>query len=339
MKKFALLFFVLLIFCGAFVFTRFKKTQWLDVCVMPFHKDEKSASVTLASGQSLQSFARIAQEAGIIADGHNFLFWLARKGVDRTLKAGVYQLNSGPSWYVVEQLKNATPSYFAATILPGALPQTPLPFGTRAEQMAALSDLDNFPQNLRALLPPAPEARAAFLLPETYSLVEGNSFSELIMQASSAWMTKFGTIVTDAQTALRAGIVASLLQREAMKDEEFPVIAGVIENRLAKKMLLQVDASVVYAWYLETGEILKRVLYKHLELDSPYNTYKRSGLPPAPICVPSEAAWQGALEPQKHDYFYYVAGEDGAHRFAKTLAEHEKNAKDYHRSRKLNSSQ
>ncbi len=339
MKKILLCFFVLAILGGAFAVTRFSRTQWIDVCVMPFHKDEKTASVALASGQSLQSFARNAQDAGIIADGHNFLFWLARTRLDRTLKAGVYQLNSGPSWYVAEQLKNAAPSYFSATILPGALPQSPLPFGTSEEQMAALSDLNNFPQNLRALLPSAPEARAAFLLPETYSLVEENSLSELIMQASSAWMAKFGSTVTDAQTALRTGVIASLLQREAMKDEEFPVIAGVIENRLAKKMLLQVDASVVYAWYLETGEILKRVLYKHLEIDSPYNTYKRAGLPPAPICVPSEAAWQGASNPQKHDYFYYVAGENGAHVFAKTLAEHEKNAKDYHRSRKANSSQ
>ncbi len=333
MKKFLFFFFILLILCGTFCAVRFKKTQWMDICVMPFHKDEKSAEIPLASGQSLQSFAKAAQEAGIIADGHNFLFWLARNGMDRSLKAGVYRLSSGPSWYVVEQLKNATPAYFAATILPGALPQSPLPFGTPEEQKAALSDLNNFPENLRSLLPLAPEARAAFLLPETYSLVEENSLAELIMQASSAWMAKFGASLPDAQAALRAAIIASLLQRESQLDEEYPVIAGVIENRLAKKMLLQIDASVVYAWYLATGEILKRVLYKHLEIDSPYNTYKRAGLPPAPICVPSAAAWMGAISPQTHEYFYYVAGEGAAHRFAKTLAEHEKNVKEY-RSKK-----
>ncbi len=328
MKKFVFVFFLLMILGGAICAGRFKRTQWVDVCVMPFHKDEKSASVALASGQSLQSFAKAAQEQGIIADSHNFLLWLARKGVDRTLKAGVYRLSSGPSWYVVEQLKGATPAYFAATILPGALPQSPFPFGTPEDQMAALSDLNNFPEKLRSLLPQAPEARAAFLLPETYSLVEENSLSELIMQASSAWMTKFGPSLPDAQAALRAAIIASLLQRESQLDEEYPVIAGVIENRLAKKMLLQIDASVIYAWYLETGEVLKRVLYKHLEIDSPYNTYKRAGLPPAPICVPSAAAWKGAISPEKNEYFYYVAGEGATHNFARTLAEHEKNVKE-----------
>lgn len=332
MKKFLFFCVISAALAAAFASQRWEKSQWIDVLLMPFHKDERSAEIPLKSGQSLRSFAKAMQERGIVADSRNFLFWLVRKGGDRSLKAGNYKVSSGPSWYVVDQLKDAEPAYFSATILPGSLPQTPFPFGSAEEQKAALSDSANFPEAVRGILPDAPEVRAAFLLPETYSLVE-RSLSELTKQASAAWCARFGSAVGDRARALRAAVVASLIQREAAKNEEYPVIAGVIENRLAKNMLLQIDAGVVYAWYLLTGETLKRVLFKHLEIDSPYNTYKHAGLPPAPICVPSAAAWKGALSPQKHDFYYYVAGEGGAHRFAKTQKEHERNVKAY-RSRK-----
>ena len=183
---------------------------------------------------------------------------------------------------------------------------------------------------MRPILPKEPSSRAAFLLPETYSLVDQTP-AELVSQASSAWFDQFGAALKDKNYAFRTAVIASLLQREAMKDEEYPVIAGVIENRLAKKMLLQIDASVVYAWRIEKGQTLTRVLYKHLELDSPYNTYKRPGLPPAPICVPSLAAWQGALAPQENKYYYYVAKGDGYHHFSRTQKEHQAAVRKYRR--------
>ena len=89
-------------------------------------------------------------------------------------------------------------------------------------------------------------------------------------------------------------------------------------------MLLQIDATVVYAWRLK-GQKLTRVLNKHLELDSPYNTYKYPGLPPRPICVPGIEAWGAALDPEFNDYLYYVAGKDGYHHFSKTFTEHKAN--------------
>jgi UPF0755 protein len=118
--------------------------------------------------------------------------------------------------------------------------------------------------------------------------------------------------------------MAAMVQREALWNEERPAIAGVIANRLKKDMLLQIDATVVYAWKLK-GRNLTRVLYSDLEVDSPYNTYAVPGLPPAPICIPSAESWEAAFTPQKNPYYYYVARKDGYHYFAKTYEDHRRN--------------
>jgi UPF0755 protein len=109
-------------------------------------------------------------------------------------------------------------------------------------------------------------------------------------------------------------------------------------------MLLQADPTVIYAIKLPTGNfdtIIKRVLYKDLELDSPYNTYKYAGLPPGPIAMPDISAIDAVLNSEKHDYYYFVANVEnfGYHKFAKTLAQHNRNKEQYVRwinSQKIN---
>ena len=117
-----------------------------------------------------------------------------------------------------------------------------------------------------------------------------------------------------------------MIEREVLRDSECRVVSGVIKNRLAKNMLLQIDATVVYAWKL-AGRKVTRVLNKDLEIESPYNTYMNAGLPPRPICVPGSAAWDGAFEPEDNDYYYYVARKNGYHYFSKTYKEHVRNIK------------
>ncbi|SHF96346.1 UPF0755 protein [Arenibacter palladensis] len=138
--------------------------------------------------------------------------------------------------------------------------------------------------------------------------------------------------------------LASIVHKETAKVDERPRVAGVYLNRLSKGMLLQADPTVIYAIKLHTGNfdtIIKRVLYKDLELDSPYNTYKYAGLPPGPIAMPDISAIDAVLNPEKHDYYYFVANvEDfGYHKFAKTLAQHNRNKEQYVRwinSQKIN---
>ncbi|MDX1326518.1 MAG: endolytic transglycosylase MltG [Arenibacter sp.] len=128
--------------------------------------------------------------------------------------------------------------------------------------------------------------------------------------------------------------LASIVHKETVKVDERPRVAGVYHNRLKKGMLLQADPTVIYAIKKHTGNfdtIIKRVLYRDLELDSPYNTYRKPGLPPGPIAMPDISAIDAVLAPEKHDYYYFVANVEnfGYHKFAKTLAQHNRNKVQY----------
>tara|TARA_R110002074_G_scaffold161480_4_gene319381 strand:+ start:53511 stop:54554 length:1044 start_codon:yes stop_codon:yes gene_type:complete len=128
--------------------------------------------------------------------------------------------------------------------------------------------------------------------------------------------------------------LASIVHKETAKVDERPTVAGVYLNRLKKGMLLQADPTVIYAIKKETGNfdtIIKRVLYKDLEMDSPYNTYKYAGLPPGPIAMPDITAIDAVLNPKKHNYYYFVANVEkfGYHMFAENLTQHNRNKEQY----------
>ncbi len=128
--------------------------------------------------------------------------------------------------------------------------------------------------------------------------------------------------------------LAAIVQKETVKVDERPRVAGVYINRLKAGMLLQADPTVIYAIKRESGDynqIIKRVLYADLELDSPYNTYKYAGVPPGPITMPDISSIEAVLNPEKHDYYYFVADVTnfGYHKFAKNLAQHNVNKAEY----------
>ena len=127
---------------------------------------------------------------------------------------------------------------------------------------------------------------------------------------------------------IEISILASIVEEETAAVDEYPLVAGLYINRLKRGMLLQADPTVKYA----VGDFtLQRILYRHLEVDSPYNTYKYAGLPPGPIRIPSIQALDAVLNYTKHRYLYMCAKEDfsGRHNFAVTLAEHNRNAARY----------
>ncbi len=129
-------------------------------------------------------------------------------------------------------------------------------------------------------------------------------------------------------TPVEVSILASIVQSETTKDDDKPIIAGVYINRIHKNMPLEADPTLV--WALNDFTI-KRVLNSHKKIDSPYNTYMYAGLPPGPICLPTINSLDAVLNYQHHDYIYFCAKEDfsGYSNFAKTLKEHQENAKRY----------
>jgi UPF0755 protein len=128
--------------------------------------------------------------------------------------------------------------------------------------------------------------------------------------------------------------LAAIVQKETAKPEERPRVAGVYVNRLRRGMLLQADPTVIYAKKKaenDFNQIIKRVLYADLELDSPYNTYKYAGIPPGLIAMPDISAIDAVLNPENHEYLFFVADIEnfGYHKFAKTLAQHNRNKAEY----------
>lgn len=135
-------------------------------------------------------------------------------------------------------------------------------------------------------------------------------------------------------TPLQVISLASIVQKETAKVDERPRVAGVYLNRIKRNMRLQADPTVIFAIKRETGNfdtVIKRVLYRDLELDSPYNTYKYAGIPPGPITMPDISAIDAVLNAESHKYFYFVANTQnfGYHVFAETLVQHNRNKAQY----------
>jgi UPF0755 protein len=165
-----------------------------------------------------------------------------------------------------------------------------------------------------------------YLFPNTYLMSKGASAEQLINTMLRAfrdrcWAAYQANPPKDGRSFYQVLILASMIEAEAKVPSERPIIAGVYLNRLKKGMLLQCDATVLYAHH----QRMTRVLYKDLEIDSPYNTYKYPGLPVGPICNPGESSFKAALHPAAGPYLYYVAKTDGSgqHIFSTTMAEHQ----------------
>jgi len=135
-------------------------------------------------------------------------------------------------------------------------------------------------------------------------------------------------------TPIQVSILASIVHKETVKKDERPKVAGVYLNRLNTGMKLEADPTVIYAVKKNSGDfnqVIKRVLFKDLPTDSPYNTYKYNGLPPGPIAMPDITALDAVLNPEKHNYIYFCASVTnfGYHEFAVTAAQHSVNARKY----------
>ena len=300
-----------------------------------FAYSSKKIEVTITGGMSAGQAARALKESGVVRDANKLIKWMIKLEIDRTLRPGTYLIAPGDEISVANQLKAARPVSLNVMIIPGTRYSTinaalKLPEGDDG-LLRALSDKENFPSELHDLLPDDPKDRIVFLLPETYSLAPGNSVGvQTVKRASRLWMERVGKFLpenADKKFTAQRGILASIVEGEAKIEEERPILAGIFLNRIDKWMPLQSCATVIYCWD-ELGIKKKNLTYKDLEIDSPYNTYRNSGLPPGPISVPSEDSWLSALQPAKTDYLFFFATPEGNHIFSGTYEEHLKKQKE-----------
>ena len=180
-----------------------------------------------------------------------------------------------------------------------------------------------------------PQTFMAMFVPDTYEMYwncsAGDFLDRMKRESDRFWKEREAKLARSGLSREEAVTLASIVYEETKKKEEMPRVAGVYVNRLRRGMPLQADPTVKFA----LGDFsIRRVLFAHLEVDSPYNTYKHAGLPPGPICMPSIAAIDAVLDFEAHDYLYFCAKDDlsGAHVFARTLPEHNRNAQAYARA-------
>jgi UPF0755 protein len=175
-----------------------------------------------------------------------------------------------------------------------------------------------------------------YTIPNTYEFwwnTSADAFMEkMTTESKKFWNKKRKRAAKEAGLSIpEVVILASIVEKETAKNDEKPRIAGVYINRLHRGWPLQADPTLIFA---ANDFAIKRVLNKHKEIDSPYNTYKNKGLPPGPICLPSIASIDAVLYSEKHDYMYFCAKEDfsGYHVFAEDIRQHNRNAQRYRKA-------
>ncbi|WP_319202798.1 endolytic transglycosylase MltG [uncultured Ilyobacter sp.] len=169
-----------------------------------------------------------------------------------------------------------------------------------------------------------------YFYPETYFIPEGSSENEIADIFLGEFLKKFPEEkYPDREEFYKMLILASIVEREAQLKDEKKLISSVFHNRLKIGMNLASDATVNYLY----GYSKRRMYYKDLEIDSPYNTYMYRGLPPAPICNPDYLSIEAAFNPLETEYLFFVAKGDGSHYFSKTYDEHIKFQKDNEKKR------
>ncbi|MBC7805511.1 MAG: endolytic transglycosylase MltG [Akkermansiaceae bacterium] len=289
--------------------------------------------ITVPPGATVESVARNLDESGLIRDAR--VFTMSAEGV--SIRPGVYDIAPTES---VAQIVSRLEKGDVVTV------RVTFPEGFTVRQIAKrlakneLCDEALFYElvtkrgkTIDASFKP-PANLEGYLFPATYRFPLGETEGGIAERMLSGFESVFAKRYADdirrsGRTISELVIVASMIEREARTPGDRPLIAGVIYNRLKRGMRLQIDATVQYA----RGEHKERLLYRDLEVESPYNTYRVAGLPPGPICCPGADALEAALNPADHDFLFYVAKTDGSHVFGKTLADHNRNIAAVRRSR------
>ena len=292
---------------------------------------ETETFVDLAPGSSTLRMGRQLEAAGVVRS--QFAFDLVRWWKRGTLKAGEYRFDHPVAVTEVYAHISRGDVYTRTVIIPEGASLFEIAarleqagFGSRqsfldgaARQVGLVTDLD-----------PGATSLEGYLFPDTYHFAR--KFGPA--QICAAMVKRFRAVA--AQLGLKGNMhrvvtMASLVERETAVDAERPLVACVFENRLAKKIPLMTDPSVIYGLELD-GRWRGAIYQSDLKLDTPYNTYLHTGLPPGPVANPGLRSLRAAMEPAKSDYLYFVAAganPQGRSLFSSTIEEHARNVADY----------
>jgi UPF0755 protein len=295
----------------------------------PVSKESKDIELRVYKGTNSGAILENLNQKGLIKNKLFAKYYIKKTKLDTSLKVGVYKFNT-----------TMTPVEIFNLLLKGEVDpdvvMVTIPEGFSVRQIAdrlykngVIKDVDAFIKETNTgkfdyiFLDNIPEKRTSklegYLFPATYEFRKTMTNKEII----TIMLDKFASIYSDvimpnmANQKLSADeimILASMIEKEAVIDEERPLISAVFYNRLAKKMMLKSDPTVEYA----LGVKRDVVTFKDLEVKSPYNTYKNYGLSIGPICNPGQKAIEAAMNPAKVDYLFFAAKDDTSHFFTKS---------------------
>lgn len=291
----------------------------------PVDKNDNAPVIFVVNqGEGINSIAKRLEEEGLIRNRFMFVFEVRRLGLAPKIQAGDFRLS-----------KSQTPQQIANNLTTGTLDiWVRILEGWRGEEIAQL---------LKGKIPTYENAwvlrlkeQEGHLFPDTYLIPKNADIALIVKILTGNFNTKLATLKADVRSnglSLEDSItLASIVEREAQFDEDRPIIAGILLNRLKIGMALQADATVQYAlgYQLHEKDWWKKSLTKEdLTVNSPYNTYRFPGLPPKPIANPGAASLKAAFNPAPTDYLYYLHDSTGKTHYAETLDEHNANISKY----------
>lgn len=302
------------------------QVAWILYGLQPAVVSNNRIQLDIPRGSSVKEVGMLLENKGLIRNSNSFVWYIYLTGKQRQVKAGRYHLQPGMAFTrLIAELQKGRSIYHRVTI-PEGLTQKEI---TDLLVRRGLVDEERFwellhdREFLRAHLPEFnPRSAEGFLFPDTYDFADGASEEEILAVLFRRFRQVWSAIVQENTVTFLSPTelvtLASIIEREAKKAEERPVIAAVFLNRLRLGYPLQSCATVMYA----LGERRSRLLYEDLKIESPYNTYLYRGLPPGPISNPGRASLLASLRPAETDFLYFVARPDGSHIFSRTYREH-----------------
>lgn len=319
--------------------------MYVAYALAPTEAQEAEVRIKIPPGTGSGRIAALLEEHGLIRDANIFRYYLIYKKEGGRFQAGEYAMRPGMELDDIIRKMNAGDTVKEETTrftipegftvlqiadrlegLPGFDRQTFLELADGRLPLAAAKWAAEIPDN-----PGLRHRLEGYLFPETYEFKLGSTTQDMVQRMTTELDKKLAGLPADWPDKLKqSGLtfhelmtVASLIEREVVDDEERPIVASVIYNRLNIGMKLQIDATVQYA----LDKPKERLFLNDLQVDSPYNTYQIGGLPPGPIASPSLKSIQAALYPVETKFLFYVTKSDGTqkHAFAETYDQHLKN--------------
>ena len=296
---------------------------------------EPSTRVEVRRGQRTAVILQNLQRAGVLRDEWIPLLYMKFLRGRDSLKAGVYEFNKPLSPVeVIQKIVSGDVVLKTITIREG-LDRFAVAKLFSDEGLGSEKDWDAATRDVDLIRDLAPEAESleGYLFPDTYKFDPGTPATTIVKAMVANFRKHWGNEIALITTGLNPHetvTLASIVETEAQRPEERPIVASVYVNRVRKRMLLGADPTVIYAMKL-AGRWNGNIRRADLQLASPYNTYRTPGLPPGPIANPGLASLRAAAAPATTQYLYFVARNDGSHVFATNMQEHNRNVEQWQR--------